>query len=42
MLITGSGNSIPYISQEQIAEPQRNYQNGTSIDWEALKDKFLM
>lgn len=42
MLITGSGNSIPYISQEQIAEPQKIYRNGTSIDWEALRDKFLI
>ena len=39
MLITGSGNSIPHISQEHIVELQKKYQNGTSIDWEALRAK---
>lgn len=39
MLIIDTGNSIPHISQERIAELQRKYQNGTSIDWEALRAK---
>lgn len=39
MLITGSGRSISHISQEQIAELQKKYQNGVAIDWEALRTK---
>ncbi|MBD5522557.1 MAG: hypothetical protein HDR03_15260 [Lachnospiraceae bacterium] len=39
MLITGNGRSIPYISQEQLEELQKKYQNGTPIDCEALKTK---
>ena len=35
--IANSGNSIPRISQRQIAELQKKYQNGTWIDWEALR-----
>ncbi|MCM1254437.1 MAG: hypothetical protein NC321_16590 [Clostridium sp.] len=39
MLITGSGKSIYPISQEQIAELQKKYQNGALIDWDALRAK---
>ena len=37
MLIKSSGKNIPYITWEQIAELQKKYRTGTSIDWDALR-----